>query len=287
MNVVFRPRWWQPLALSVVGVLFVAAGAAAQEPLTKAKALYDAAAYEDALTILTPVEVPEAQQYKALCLLALGRSQDAAGAVERLVSAQPTFEPSAADVPPRFVALVSDAKRKLLPTLARRTFNEARDQYKNGSKEEALRRFDLVLTLTSDASFKQSADAEDLRTLASGFIELAKASAPAPPPAPAPAAPKAPERARAPDPPEIVQPVVVKQFIPPVPPEVGNQGGPLLSLRITIGVNGKVTEATVQQSAHPLYDRLVVQASRDWIYQPAMLNGRAVTSEKVVTVQLR
>jgi TonB family protein len=84
-----------------------------------------------------------------------------------------------------------------------------------------------------------------------------------------------------------VQPVVVKQFVPPVPPEVGNQGGPLLSLRVTIGVNGRVTEATVQQSAHPLYDRLVVQASRDWVYQPAMLNGRPVTSEKVVTVQLR
>jgi len=287
MNVVLRPRGWQPLALSIVGVLFVAAGAAAQEPLTKAKALYDAAAYEDALTILTPVEVPEAQQYKALCLLALGRSQDAAGAVERLVTAQPTFEPSAADVPPRFVTLVTDAKRKLLPTLARRTFNEARDQYKNGSKEEALRRFDLVLTITSDASFKQSADAEDLRTLASGFIELAKASAPVAPPAPAPAAPKPPERVRATEPPEIVQPVVVKQFIPPVPPEVGNQGGPLVSLRVTIGVNGRVTEATVQQSAHPLYDRLVVQASRDWIYQPAMLNGRPVTSEKVVTIQLR
>ena len=287
MNVAYRPRWWQALALTVVGVLFVAAGAAAQEPLSKAKALYDAAAYEDALTILTPVEVPEAQQYKALCLLALGRSQDAAGAVERLVTDQPTFEPSAADVPPRFVALVTDAKRKLLPTLARRTFNEARDQYRNGSKEEALRRFDLVLTLTSDASFNQSADAEDLRTLASGFIELAKASAPAPPPTPAPAAPKAPERTRAPEPPEIVQPVVVKQFIPPVPPEVGGQGGPVISVRVTIGVNGRVTEATVQQSAHPLYDRLVLQASRDWIYQPAMLNGRPVTSEKVITVQLR
>jgi tetratricopeptide (TPR) repeat protein len=287
MNVVLLPRWWQPLALSIVGVLFVAAGAAAQEPLTKAKALYDAAAYEDALTILSPVEVPEAEQYKALCLLALGRSQDAAGAVERLVTAQPTFEPSAADVPPRFVTLVTDAKRKLLPTLARRTFNEARDQYRNGSKEEALRRFDLVLTLTSDASFKQSADAEDLRTLASGFIELAKASAPVAPPTPTPAAPKPPERVRAPEPPEIVQPVVVKQFIPPVPPEVGNQGGPLLSLRVTIGVNGRVTEATVQQSSHPLYDRLVVQASHDWVYQPAMLNGRPVTSEKVVTVQLR
>ena len=68
---------------------------------------------------------------------------------------------------------------------------------------------------------------------------------------------------------------------------MNGQGGALLSLRVTIGVNGRVTDATVEQSSHPLYDRLVVQASRDWLYQPATLNGRPVTSEKVVTVQLR
>ena len=34
----------------------------AQEPLTKAKALYDAAATEEALTVLAPVHEPEAQR---------------------------------------------------------------------------------------------------------------------------------------------------------------------------------------------------------------------------------
>jgi TonB family protein len=285
MNVAVRSRWSLALAVSLVGTLCLAPRAAAQEPLTKAKALYDAAAYEDALTILTPVDLPEAQQYKALCLLALGRSQDAAGAVERLVSVQPTFEPSAQDVPPRFVALVSDAKRKLLPSLARRAFNEARDQFKNGSREEALRRFAVVLTLASDPSFKQSPDAEDLRTLASGFIELAKATPLAAPPAAVVA--KAPERPRQLEPPDIVQPVVVKQFIPPVPADLESQSGPLLTVRVVIGVNGRVTESSVQQSAHPLYDRLVLQAARDWVYQPATLNGHPVTAEKTVTVQLR
>jgi len=288
MNVAFRSRWSRALGFGMAGTLCLASAVAAQEPLTKAKALYDAAAYEDALTILTPVEVPEAQQYKALCLLALGRSQDAAGAVERLVTAEPTFEPSAQDVPPRFVTLVSDTKRKLLPALARRAFNEGRDQFRNGLREEAMHRFDLVISLTSDPLFKQSTDAEDLRTLASGFIELAKATAPIAAPAPAPAAAaKTVDRPRPADPPEIVQPVVVKQFIPPVPGELGGQSGPVLSVRIVIGVNGRVTDATVQQSSHPLYDRLVLQASRDWVYQPARMNGRPVSSEKVVTIQLR
>ena len=43
----------------------------------------------------------------------------------------------------------------------------------------------------------------------------------------------------------------------------------------------------MQQTSHPLYDRLVLQAAREWLYTPAMLNGRPVPSEKVVTIQLR
>ncbi len=174
----------------VAAVLFTAATASAQEPLTKAKALYDAANYEEALTVLAPVEIPEAQQYKALCMLALGRAQDATGAVELLIASSPTFEPSAEEVPPRFVTLVSDAKKKLLPGIARKTFNEAREQFKSGDRAEALKKFDLVVTLTQSAGFKDTSDAEDLRTLASGFIELARASE-VKTPAPAPAPPKA------------------------------------------------------------------------------------------------
>jgi TonB family protein len=153
------------------------------------------------------------------------------------------------------------------------------------------------MALTSDPSFRQTPEAEDLRTLASGFIDLAKA-APAPAPAAAPApntataataatASKTTEKPRASEPPDIVQPVVVKQFIPPVPAELGTQGKPALSVRVLISPNGRVMDASIQQSAHPLYDRLVLQASREWIYEPATMNGRPVTSEKVVTIQLR
>ena len=314
-----------PVVCGVVALLCVAAAASAQEPLTKAKALYDAAAYEEALTVLASVHVPEAQQYKALCMLALGRAQDASGAVELLVKAAPTFEPSAEDVPPRFVTLVSDAKKRLLPAIARRAFNEGRDQFKSGDREQALKNFDLVLTLASSAGFKETTDAEDLRTLASGFIELARASeaprpepktpaatatataAPALTPTPALITTPAPEPARAADtskaterpktadaaaappiaPIEVSQPVAVRQPIPPIPSGISGLGSPTASVRVQIGVDGKVVSAAMQQSSHPLYDRLVLQAAREWLYTPATLNGRPVPSEKVVTIQLR
>ena len=56
-------------------------------------------------------------------------------------------------MPPRFVTLVSDAKKKLLPGIARRAFAEGRDQFRNGDREQALKKFDLVLTLASSPVF--------------------------------------------------------------------------------------------------------------------------------------
>jgi tetratricopeptide (TPR) repeat protein len=305
MNVALSHRL--AYALCAVALLCAAATVSAQEPLTKAKALYDAANYEEALTVLAPVHEPEAQQYKALCMLALGRAQDATGAVDSLIAAAPTFEPSTDDVPPRFVSLVSDAKKRLLPAIARKTFNEARDQFKSGDRAEAVKKFDLVVTLASAAGFKDTSDAEDLRTLASGFIELARATPPArpEPKAPAPelrvvdgtpaAAPPAPTTATAlrssapvPEPAmEVSQPVVVRQTIPAIPSGISGMSSPTASVRVEIGTDGRVVNASMQQTSHPLYDRLVLQATREWLYTPAMLNGRPVPSEKVVTIQLR
>jgi TonB family protein len=291
----------------VVVLLCAAATVSAQEPLAKAKALYDAANYEEALTVLAPVHEPEAQQYRALCMLALGRAKDATGEVDSLIASAPTFEPSTEDVPPRFVSLISDAKKRLIPGIARKTFNEARDEYKSGDRAQAVKKFDLVLTLASTSGFKDTSDAEDLRTLAAGFIELASASTPRRPEPKAPtpdlrvaeatpaAALPAPTTATAPPSsgkvpapsPEVSQPVVVRQTIPAIPSGIGGLANPTASVRVEIGTDGRVVNASMQQSAHPLYDRLVLQAAREWLYTPATLNGRAVPSEKVVTIQLR
>jgi tetratricopeptide (TPR) repeat protein len=307
MSLPLSHRLFRPLC--ALAVIAVAATAFAQEPLTKAKALYDAANYEEALSVLEPVHDPEAQQYKALCMLALGRALDASGAVERLLTATPTFEPSAQDVPPRFVSLVAETKRKILPVIARKTFNEAREQFKSGDKDDALKKFELVVALASSTGFKETSDADDLRTLASGFIELAHASAvraeapaaaaaaPPPPPSAPPAEPAAApslastapaaETAERIQPADVIQPVVVRQPIPPIPSGISGLGGPTAAVRVHIGLDGRVVNASMQQASHPLYDRLVLQAAREWLYTPAMLNGRPVPSEKVVTIQLR
>ena len=72
------------------------------EPLeARVRQLYAAAEYEQALSILGNAEAPAVQQYRALCLLALGRQEDAKGVLEALVAASPEFTIPAEDMPPR------------------------------------------------------------------------------------------------------------------------------------------------------------------------------------------
>lgn len=274
-------------------VFCVSSSAVGQVSEVDFKALYAAAEYDKALEVIASLDSLESQQYKALCLLALGRSADASTAIESLVNAAPTFTPSADDAPPRFVELVSKARQKLLPTIARRVFAEGRDQYSNKQNDEAVKQFSLVLTLLKDPAFTDANAKQDLETLASGFIDLAKAAtapvkvvaaAPEPVPTP-PVAASGPPVPTPPTPPKVVPPVAVVQTVPPMPTDIASRVGAKLVMVVQIDAAGRVTAATVKESAHPRYDRLVALATREWRYTPATLNGLAIASEQIVTIQ--
>jgi TonB family protein len=270
-------------------VLSVSSSAAAQATEIDFKALYAAAEYDKALEVIASLDSLESQQYKALCLLALGRTADASTAIETLVNASPTFIPSSDDAPPRFVELVTKVRQKMLPTIARRVFTEGRERYNEKQNDEALKRFSLVLTLIKDPAFTDASAKQDLETLATGFSDLAKAAttpvkvvaAPAEP-VPPPAAPTAAAPAL---PPKVVPPVALVQTVPPMPTDIATRVGAKLVLVVQIDAAGRVTTATVKESAHPRYDRLVALATRDWRYTPATLNGLAIASEQTVTIQ--
>jgi TonB family protein len=264
---------------------------AAQVSEVDYKSLYAAAEYDKALEVVTSLDSVEAQQYKALCLLALGRQVDASTAVEALVNSSPTFIPSSDDAPPRFVELVSKVRQKLLPTIARRVFAEGRDRYTDKKNDEAVKRFSLVLTLLNDPSFPDPNTKQDLETLAQGFIDLATAAAVpvkvvAAPPEPVPPPPAAAAATPA-APPKVVAPVALSQEVPPMPTDLASRVDTKLVLVVLIDETGKVTSATVKESAHPVYDRLVSQATRNWRYTPATRNGVPIPSEQVVTIQVK
>src|SRR3954470_23817867 len=104
------------IAAFVVLMAAAAGGAAAQDSIDAARELYAAAAYEDALAVLNrlhpadrpAIEARSIEQYRAFCLLALGRAPEAERAIAAVVTGEPLYQPQQADVSPRVRSMFSD-----------------------------------------------------------------------------------------------------------------------------------------------------------------------------------
>ena len=92
------------MAVAVVAILAFTFSAriSASEELTRAKGLYQSAAYDDALTLLNgisdPAEAVEVHQYRVLCLIALDRREEAQQAMATLVGVSPAQFNSAVEM---------------------------------------------------------------------------------------------------------------------------------------------------------------------------------------------
>jgi len=274
---------------------------AADASLDDAKTLYAAASFEQSLAVLAEMDVaasksPDVLEYKALCLLALGRVDEAQSVVDALVSTTPTFLPADDDVPPRFVAVLNDTRRRLLPAITKRLFSDARDQFHNNNQDAAKEQFQQVLRLTDDEVWRESNDATDLRTLASAFLELVnspsnvRAAVPSRGVDTVPT-PESPSRVAAAAPPrtELRPPVVIEQSLPKWRPTdaVTAQRHFTGAVRVRIGKDGHVINAAIAVETDPEYDKQLLQAARSWRYIPGRRNGEPIEMEKLVTFSLR
>jgi hypothetical protein len=114
-----------------------------------------------------------------------------------LVTVSPTFVVLDEGMPPRFLALLAEAKRKIVPALARQLFEQARQNFRGKSYQLALEGFERVTALAGDPSLSEDEGLRDLAFAASGFGDLARSSIVSPTPSPQvqpsePAANKAP-----------------------------------------------------------------------------------------------
>ena len=189
-----------------IALLVAAMFAGGGDSLVAARELYASAAYEDALAMLNtlapdrPVEeVRASDQYRALCLLALGRVAEADGVIAAVISGDPTYRP-ASDASPRVRAAFTEVRRKVMPAIVQQWYMHAKAQFDRKEFAAAASLFTQILQVLSDPDV-QALTAQppltDLRTLASGFRELAESSITpsplpsAPVPAPGPAVPPA------------------------------------------------------------------------------------------------
>jgi TonB family protein len=272
-------------------------GAQGEDGIAKAKDLYASAAYDEALVALASADSADARQYRALCLLALGRSDDAEKELEELVTEAPSYELVEDEVPPRFAVLFADTQRRVLPPIVRDLFAEARQQFQDKKYPDALKGFERVATMVKEPALADVEGMSDMGVLAGGFIDLAKAFV-APPPRSAPAvestpvARPSPPVAAAPKPAEpqgeTIPPVAVRQDVPPWRPTLWRlpTDSAVGVMRVVIDRDGSVKEVSMQVPIHPAYDQELLEAARQWRYKPAMRNGAAVDSEKLITIRV-
>lgn len=289
---------------SVAGITLVAAAiaaprpAAAQDTLQHLKDLYASAAYEDALSVANRLDTaesnPEIEQYRVFCLIALGRPVEAEHAVEEVIKAKPRYRPEAADASPRIQEMFSKVRRRLGPSLVKGLYVDAKAALDRKDREAAVARFEEMLRVADDPDVKDEPSVSELRLLGSGFLDLSKAlparaaetTAPAATPTQGPAAAAAPAPAVKP---LVAPPIAIREPLPAwIPTDATSRFVEFRgAVRVQIDAQGKVTMAEMATPVHPLYDRLLLQAARDWTYQPARANGLAVPSEKVVQIVLK
>jgi TonB family protein len=274
-----------------------------ENPLTAARDLYASARYDEALAVLStlPSDVvatdrKSVEQYRSLCLLALGRSTEAETAIAAAITADPLFMPGEADASPRVRAAFSEVRQRLLPQIASNRYAAAKLAYDRKDYSLAESQFRSLLALLDDP--QMGGRLSDLRTLANGFLDLATAAAAPPPepkkadvPAPSPAAPvaspsAAPKESRiwSAEDAGVTLPVALRQDVPRVPTTISAQARERAILELLIDEQGRVTSLNLRLSIHPMYDPQLLAAARDWRYKPAMVDGVPVKFRKLIQI---
>jgi tetratricopeptide (TPR) repeat protein len=276
---------------------------AAQDQMARVKELYVSASYIEALRSLDKVEfvlggsTPESAEYRILCLLALGEQKKAQAEIEKLFVKHPSYRPDPLLIAPGVQTQFEKVRQRLLPQIIRNQYDAAKAHLDAKEYREAVGEFDRVLELLKDAD--NDSQLADLRLIVVGFRDLARASLPASTPLPArpvgaenlltvtPAV-AAPAESEGPiydaSVPDVIAPVPLKPILPPLSRAFSTPTPTPGVFEILIDEKGQVESAVVRHSISPQYDRFFLREARNWRYQPATLNGKAVRFRKVIEI---
>jgi TonB family protein len=314
-----RASWAAALLL-----VATAGTASAQQDLETARGLYGAAKYEEALVVLDRLAGAggpasfAVQQYRANCLLALNRREEADEAIAAIVQIDPLYVPGEDDAAPWVRTAFRTARQKVLPAALQRLYAEGRSAYARKDTEAATATLARVLALLDDPdlALDQAARA-DMRMVVQGFLDLLHTPAPPaaardagppdPPPPDAsaqpakdPASPGSPRGTTSPAGQksavpagdfifdaasgDVVPPVPLKRDVPTWPYAPRPAPGTAAVVEIVVKGDGTIEWITVRQGAGRLYDQMIVQAAQNWLYRPATRAGQPVRYRLLVKV---
>jgi tetratricopeptide (TPR) repeat protein len=265
--------------------------------LGNAKALYAQASYEDALVQLNGITEAgvenQVDQYRALCLLALGRDREAQASLERIVVRAPLYVVKADDASPKLVTLFQQVRQRTLPVAAKDLYAKARASFDGKRFAEARTQFEEMLAVLKEtAAGDSNSSIADLKQLGEGFLKLTNAElTPAEPATPSPVPVRVAAAKAAfytPGDADVVPPVEVIRDLPSWnPPPTWLNGTYRGKLQLDIDEQGLVERAILIEAIAPPYDNRLIAASKAWRFQPATRDGVAVKYRKIITVVLQ
>lgn len=272
----------------------------AKDPLRAARDLYASARYDEALAVLNDLQPLESagpasdrksvEQYRSLCLLALGRGTEAETAIAAVVTADPTYLPSESEASPRVRGAFSDVRKRLLPDIAASRYADAKSSFDRKDFPAATEKFRGVIALLDDPDM--GGRLADMRTLAAGFLDLSIAATPPPAPlkveAPLPPPPPKPDPRRiyTGEDANVSAPVPIRQEMPRLPPSIGPAARDHGVVEVVIDEQGRVSSIAMRVPIHPMYDSMILSAARDWKYQPATFAGTPVKYRKLIQINI-
>ena len=270
-------------------------GAGPRDLVGAARDLYASARYDEALAVLNdlrPADTGTAiadrksiEQYRSLCLLALGRGTEAESAIAAVVTADPAYLPGEVEASPRVRAAFSDVRKRLLPDIANSRYGEAKAAVRSqGLCATAAVQFRQVIALLDDPDM--GGKLADLRTLVNGFLDLSvAATAPPPEPRQARRSPRRRRRRRCRSPIRTGSTRwTTSDVTAPVRDAAGRAAAHALMksqaqdrgiVEVVIDEQGRVVNVTVRESVHPMFDSELLNVGREWRYQPATLLRQA------------
>jgi TonB family protein len=270
-----------------------------------ARDLYTSARYDEALAVLNDLRPADGasatsdrksiEQYRSLCLLALGRGSEAESAIAAVVTVDPSYQPGEAEASPRVRAAFSDVRRRLLPEIATARYSQAKTEFDRKNYAAAAQQFRQVIALIDDPDM--GGKLADVRTLSSGFMDLATAASAPPEPLkpqavmpPAPVTPAAPQaelnRIYTMLDKDVVPAAVIRQEMPRLSPSIKQQAKDIGVVEVVIDEQGRVTFVAIRQSVHPIFDADLLSTAREWRYQPATLGGKPVKYRKMIQINV-
>ena len=168
------------LMLATLLLMSIPRLAGAQDLLANARTQYQAAAYDEALTTLqqlaankatlSATDARDVEEYRFLCLLALGRKDEARMAMGVVVKSDPLYTLDASATPPRVVTAFTEVRRELLPQLATQLYAESKAAYDKKQTADARAGFEQLMQMLADPDMQGKL--ADLGTLAKGFLDL-------------------------------------------------------------------------------------------------------------------